>query len=113
MKWLEYYAEGCSVLNKDFGTNNFPIYLENLQLTEGFSVPSAAPSTGVFIGESPLGASQGSGALYVGEESPLGKNLINTLRVQERGERRNYADAGCLFFGQAKKGASLVGATNR
>jgi hypothetical protein len=56
--------------------NNFLICAGRLEFADGFPVPSAAPSTGAFIGNSPLGAPQGCGALYVGAGSPFGQPPI-------------------------------------
>ncbi|PKD41908.1 hypothetical protein CWO84_02430 [Methylomonas sp. Kb3] len=73
-----------------------------------FLSPSAAPSTGGFERNSPIGASHGCGALHAG----AGKPLQATPFKPE--ERRKQAAAGWPFlwilsFGQAKESISAVG----
>jgi len=76
-----------------------------------FFAPYAAPSTGAFAGNSPLGVRQGGRTLAEGQEP-----LLPTLGKSE--ERRTQAATGppffwILFFGGAKKSISPSGARTR
>jgi hypothetical protein len=88
-----------------FRYRSYPAYTN--KFGDGF-VPYAAPSTGAFDRNSPLGVRQGCRTLPKGQEAP-------SATPSKSEERRKQAASGCLFFwilffGQAKKSISPAGA---